>query len=224
MMRLRFFIAALVLAAAALAAPAAFAAATDQHAEPAAAHAEPPHQAAGGHEAAGEEGKHDSGWTATIARIVNFAILAGVLVYFLRTPLATYLSGRIAKVREDLVTAKQTRDTATRQLADIEAKLKALPGEIEALKKRGAEDLAAERVRIEQAAEAERQRLLDHTRREIEMRLRVAKRELVELTADLAVGAASDRIKQSITPDDQARMIDRYASQVTAGPSQGARS
>ena len=49
------------------------------------------------------------------------------------------------------------------------------------------------------------------------MRLRVATRELLELTANLAVGVASERIKKSITPEDQARMIDRYAAQLARG-------
>jgi F-type H+-transporting ATPase subunit b len=172
-----------------------------------------PHQSSAAQQAPEEE--HPSGgWRATIAKMVNFAILAGVLVYFLRAPLTAYLDGRIGKVREDLVTAAQTREAASRQLAEIDARLKALPMEIESLKSRGAEDLAAERVRIEQAAETERQRLLDQTRREIEMRLRVARRELVELTADLAVRVAADRIERSITADDQSRLLDRYAAQL----------
>ena len=153
-------------------------------------------------------------WKPVVAKAVNFAILVGVLVYLLRAPLSGYLSSRIVKVREDLVAAANLRDTATRQLAEIDAKLKALPAEIDALRVRGKEDMAAERVRIEQAAEAERQRLLEHTRREIETRLRVAKRELLELTAELAVQTATARITKTITPDDQARLIDRYAAQV----------
>ena len=46
------------------------------------------------------------------------------------------------------------------------------------------------------------------------MRLRIARRELLELTADLAVRVASDRIQRTITADDQARLVDRYAAQV----------
>ena len=164
-------------------------------------------------EAQGEEA-HEEGWLPTVAKIVNFAILAGVLVYFLKTPLVEYLGSRITKVREDLVAAASMRETASRQLAGIEAKLKALPAELEALKVRGAEEIAAERVRIREAADAERQRLLEHTRREIDMRLRVARRELVEHAADLAVAVASERIKRSITPDDQARLVDRFTSQL----------
>jgi F-type H+-transporting ATPase subunit b len=220
MSRYRVILAALLLAAAAIVASPARLTASVRQAEGAPAQAEH----AAGQEEHGEEA-HAGGWMPVIAKAFNFAILVGVLGYFLRTPLMGYLDSRIGKVREDLVTAAQTREAATRALADIDAKLKALPGEIEALKRHGAEDLAAERQRIEQAAEAERHRLLDHTRREIEMRLRVAKRELLELTANLAVGVASDRIKRSITPDDQARLVDRYAAQLPrdAGGAEGAR-
>jgi F-type H+-transporting ATPase subunit b len=165
-------------------------------------------------DASGEEHGAGGGWGATIAKMVNFAILVSVLVYFLRAPLAAYLAGRLSKVREDLVAARQTRETAARQLAEIDAKLKALPLEIEALKRRGAEDILAERKQIEEAAEAERQRLLEHTRREIEMRLRIARRELLELTADRTVAAARERITTSITAEDQARLVDRYAAQL----------
>jgi F0F1-type ATP synthase membrane subunit b/b' len=56
--------------------------------------------------------------------------------------------------------------------------------------------------------------VLEHTRREIDMRLRVAKRELLELAANLAVNVAAQRIKTSITADDQARLVDRYTSQL----------
>jgi F-type H+-transporting ATPase subunit b len=185
--------------------------ASTQHAEPAGS-AAAPQEGQAAHEA-GEEA-HEEGWLPVIAKTVNFAILAGVLVYFLKTPLTEYLSSRIMKVREDLVTAAETRETATRQLSQIQVELAALPAELDALKKRGSEEIAAERVRIQQAAEAERQRLLEHTRREIEMRLRVARRELVEHAATLAVAVASERIRKSITPDDQARLIDRYTSQL----------
>jgi F-type H+-transporting ATPase subunit b len=221
--RFTLLLAAILLAAVAIAAPAGAVPQEHAPAVPAAASAaQPPHETPAGQAASGEahETPHDEGWLPTVAKIVNFAILVGVLVYFLRAPLAAYLSGRIAKVREDLVTAAETSATASRQLAEIDAKLKALPAELEALKRRGAEDILAERARIEQAAETERQRLLEHTRREIEMRLRIARRDLLELAATLTAAVASERIKQSITPEDQLRMIDRYAAQLTQGARQ----
>ena len=92
--------------------------------------------------------------------------------------------------------------------------MRALPGELEALKQRGAEDVRAERERISATAAAERERLLDQTRREIESRLRIAKRELTAHAAELAVAVARRRIEQSITPDDHLRLVDRYAAQL----------
>ena len=210
MTRFRLLLAALLIAVAAISAPPVLAQA---HAPAAAAEA----AASPAHEA--EPAEAHGSWAPVLAKAFNFAILATALIYFLRAPMMGYLNGRIEKVREDLVTATQTRETAVRQLAEIDARLSALPAELEALKTRGAEDIVAERARIEQDAQTERQRVLDYTRREIDMRLRIAKRELLELGADLAVAAAAERIKTTITPADQTRLVDRYASQIQGGRS-----
>lgn len=153
---------------------------------------------------------------AHIARIANFAILVGALYYFLKGPIVGYLNSQYTQVRQDLVTASDMRAEATAQLAEIEQRLQRLPGELEALRRQGAEDVAAEQARIKQAAAAERERLLETTRREIDMRLRLAQRELTEHAAALAIDVAERRIRQTITPDDQLRLVDRYTAQLSA--------
>lgn len=150
------------------------------------------------------------------AKLLNFALLVGVLVYFLRAPIAGYLASRSSQIRQDLVTAAEMRAAATAQLAEIDKRMQALPAELEALKRQGAEDVKAEQLRIAETAAAERTRLLEQTRREIDTRLRIAKRELTEQAAALAVGVAETRIRRTITPDDQMRLVDRYASQLAA--------
>jgi F-type H+-transporting ATPase subunit b len=157
------------------------------------------------------------------AKLLNFAILVGALAYFLRGPIAAHLASRSEQIRQDLVTAAEMRAAATAQLAEIDQKMRALPGELEALKRQGAEDVKAEQVRIAETAVAERARLLDQTRREIDMRMRVARRELTEHAAALAVGVAEQRIRRAITADDQIRLVDRYASQLSATGSSSSR-
>ena len=181
---------------------------------PSAAAAQPPHEAsaAAAHEAA--EAPHGQTVLQTIAKVANFAILAGVLVYFLKSPIAAYLSSRATQIRQDLVTASDVRASATARLAEIQRKLQALPGELEALKAQGARDVVAERERIAQAAAAERERLIAQTHREIDARLRMARRELSEYAARLAVAIAEERIRRSITPEDQLRLVDRYTAQL----------
>jgi F-type H+-transporting ATPase subunit b len=160
------------------------------------------------------EGGEGNPVVQTIAKLINFAILVGVLVYYLRTPIAAYLTSRSTQIRADLVTAADTRRAATAQLDEITRKLQTLPGELEALKTQGAEDVKVEKVRIAHAAAAERERLLEQTRRGIAMRVRIARRQLVDLAAELTVSAARDRVVRSITPEDHLRLVDRYTSQL----------
>ena len=161
-----------------------------------------------------EEHGGEHGLSALVWPTLNFAILVGGLWWFFKQPIATYLGDRHDSIRKDLVEAAAVKASAAEQLAEIDRKLQALPGELDALKHRGAEEIAAEEQRIAGLASAERERLLEQTRREIELQVRLAKRELVEHAANLAVQLASDRIEQTITPADQERLVDRYLDEL----------
>jgi F-type H+-transporting ATPase subunit b len=190
----------------------------EDHAAASTAQAQPGHEApvsdpavAEGHTS--EEQHGESPW-ALIGKIVNFAILAGLLVYFLRQPLRAHLANRSTAIRNDLVSAAALKEDAGRQIAEIDAKLKQLPRELDALRSHGQEEIAAEQARIDQAAAAERDRLLEQTRREIALQVRAARRDLVTHAADLAVEVARARIRERITDQDQRRLVDRYLEQV----------
>jgi F-type H+-transporting ATPase subunit b len=204
-----------VCAAAALSVGVATAAAAQEH--------QPPHAAGQPqgevHEPAVAEGhtaeeEHEEGVWLTIARLFNFAMLVGVLAYFLRAPIAAYLSSRSEQIRAELVQAAALRTSAETQLAGIEARMRALPGELDALRTRGAQEVTAEEARIRAAADAERDRLLEHMRRELDLQVRIARRALVEEAASLAVSVARDRIVRHITDEDQRRLLDRYTAQI----------
>ena len=175
----------------------------------------PPAEGAHGAEGAGHgtEQHGESIW-ATIGRLFNFAVLVGGLIYVLRSPLAQYLANRSQQIRGGLDSARETSAKATSQLAEIDRRLQMLPAELEALRKKGVEEIAAEEQRIQAKAEAERARLIDEMQRDVDVRIRVARKALAEHAADLAVGLAAERVRQTITDADQARLIDRYASQV----------
>jgi F-type H+-transporting ATPase subunit b len=146
--------------------------------------------------------------------VANFIVFIGILVYFLKQPIKDYLATRSATIRKDLVEAAELKATANAQLAAIDQKLQALPGELDALRTRGAAEIAAEEQRIAAAAAAERDRLLEQTRREIDLQVRLAKKAILEHAADLSVQLATERIKKETTPADQERLVDRYLDQV----------
>lgn len=184
-----------------------------EHGAPAAqehAAASQEHAAAKGEHAGGEHG----GLGALMWPTINFVILCYGLYYFLNTPFGEYLAGRSGQIRKDLTDAAEQNRTATEQLAEIERKMQALPGEIAALKARGAQEIAAEEERIASAAAAERQRLLTQTRREIDVRVQAAQRELSDHAASLALDLAGERLGRELTPADHARLVERYVEQV----------
>lgn len=197
----------LAFALSCVAAPVVFA---QEHAQPAAeGHAQP-----GEHAAAAEHGGEHGMLAGLLWPTANFLVLLFVLNKFLRQPLTDYLASRSTQIRKDLVEAAELSSTANAQLADVDRKLKALPAELEALKKRGAEEIVAEEERIASAAAADRARLLTQTKREIEVRLQTAQRELSEHAASLAVDLAQARLKTDMTAADHTRLVERYVQQV----------
>jgi F-type H+-transporting ATPase subunit b len=186
------------------------------HEQPAAAAqgAESPHEAVA-HESAEGEAHEESIWPF-IGKIFNFAVLAGGLVYLLRKPFGEYLARRGTEVRAELAAAQTLKAEATAKIAEIEARMKALPAELEALGARGRADVAAEEQRIRDLAAAEQRRLLDQATREIDQRVRNARRELLEHAADLTIDVARTKIQREITDADRSRLVDQYLSQVTS--------
>ncbi len=171
--------------------------------------AAPAFAAEGGHDQSIGEMILGMGWP-----VANFIIFVGVIYYFGNGPMKEYLATRSATIRKDLVEAAEIKAAATAQLAAVEQKLQALPGELAALRTRGADEIVSEEKRIAAAAEAERERLLEQTRREIDLQVRLAKKDILEHAADLSVQLATERLKKEITPADQARLVDQYLTQV----------
>jgi F-type H+-transporting ATPase subunit b len=165
--------------------------------------------------ASGESG-HESGWSSTIAKTANFVVLVGVLVYFLKSPIAGYLRDRGDTIRKDLVDAAALRAEAEKQLGEVRTRLAALPAELESLRVRGRDELVGERERLKAATAREKEHILDRTRRDIDLQVRLARRSLVEQTTQRAMALARTRLEHEMTAEDQARLVDRYVSEVRA--------
>lgn len=163
---------------------------------------------------AGGEGDHGNPIVELIAKLINFGILAGTLVYFLKSPFNQYLSNRKTQIRSDLVRAADMKTAASAQLVAVDQKLAALPAELDAMRKAGAAEVAAEETRVREMAERERARLLSQMQHQVEQHTKAAERDLVRLAADRAVAAATSEIEKTMTPADHARLQDRYVGMV----------
>ena len=170
----------------------------------------------GGSDRASKEPAHEQTLLQTVAKLANFAHpRRRARVLPARRRLLRTSPPRALAIRQDLVTAAEMRTTATGQLAEIDRKLKSATRRARRAQaagcagRRGGAGTDCRRPRPRTASGCSQQ-----TRHEIEMRLRVARRELTAHAAQLAVNVAEARIRRSITTDDQLRLVDRYTAQL----------
>jgi F-type H+-transporting ATPase subunit b len=150
------------------------------------------------------------GWLETIGRWINLLILSGILVYFLRTPLKRFFSGRSLAIKDELRASADAYEKARADKAAAEERVRNIDRELARLREEADREAEAERNRIREQAEKDAQRLLDNARREIENLTRSARKELREFAADLTVSLAEEQIRQDMKPQDENRVIDRF--------------
>jgi F-type H+-transporting ATPase subunit b len=69
-------------------------------------------------------------WADILKQAVNFAILAGALVYFLKKPISSFLRERSEQLRKSIEDAARAREEAAEKLSAIESRMARLSDEI----------------------------------------------------------------------------------------------
>ncbi len=216
-----FRIAVVVLAAAAffVFSPVLMASSAGGHGEPAAAGHQAAAESAGGHSAEGgaEGGGHGGGWQATDTyRVMNFTVLAIGLFLILRKPVAQTFSNRIKSIRNELDELEEKKKAAEEELAQYNRQLAKLEEEAEKIVQEYIRQGNEARARILEAAKTSAAKLEEQAQRSIESEFKKAKEQLVQEIMEKALVKAEDRIKTSITPDDQNKLVDEYLQKVVA--------
>ena len=114
--------------------------------------------------AAEESGAHPGGgvhipWGESLKQAINFLLLAGVLFYFLRKPLSSFLKERSELLRKAIDDAAKARAKAAEKLAAIEARTANLAEEIAGMNAKMDVDAAAEARRLQETVAAEISRI-----------------------------------------------------------------
>src|SRR5512134_436507 len=145
-------------------------------------------------------------WTDLLKQVVNFAILVGALVYFLKKPISSFLSDRSEQLRKSIEDSARAREEAAAKLSDIEKRMAGLPDAIAALNRKMEAEGQEEARRIREAAEAEIERVWTQARFAAEQEVKKARQELRREAAGLAIAAAEEIVTKSITAEDRERL------------------
>jgi len=163
----------------------------------------------GGHGA--EEYTFMADW---LPRLVNFAIIVGLLVYFLRKPVRDMFKNRTAEIAKAMEESREARERALAALAEMERKAREMDAETRAM-------IADAQVR----GEKDKQALIEEGRklvRDIQEQVKIgadievqkAKADLAIEASRLAVDLAEGKIKDTITSQDHERIVKDYISSV----------
>jgi F-type H+-transporting ATPase subunit b len=163
-----------------------------------------------------QAGHHKESPLAIVWKWGNFLILFGGLGWYLRKPLREFLDTRSKAIEEGLSSGRRAKEEALRKLAEIEARLAHLDLEIKSLKDHARAEAEEEKAKILAGSREEAGKILEMASREIEGLKRSARLELQSHVAELAVKLAEERLKHTLTPEQNGKMIQQFLQTLDA--------
>ncbi len=145
---------------------------------------------------------------------INFAVLAGVIAYFVAKSSPSFFRKRADQIGSAIAQAGAARAEADRQLQEAESRLARLEEEVAELRAAARRDAAAEADRIRAAAKKEVEKIAIAAKAEIEAAERAARLELKALAAKLAVDGAESLLARQLTPQAQAALVRAFVQKL----------
>jgi F-type H+-transporting ATPase subunit b len=139
--------------------------------------------------------------TARIIEILNSALLIGAILWLLIRIVPKAFRKRNDTLQKQLLEARLATAEANQRLAAVEERLSKLGVEIDAIRQQTEREMANDEKRIQEAMEAERQRIVASAEQEIEAAGAAAQRDLKKFAAQLAVNRARQEIRLSLEDD-----------------------
>jgi F-type H+-transporting ATPase subunit b len=146
---------------------------------------------------------------ARLFEYLNFAILAGAILFALLKFLPKTFRAQREDIQHRLVEARTATEQANQRLAVIEQRLSRLDEEVAAISKQAEKDSVDDEARIKASIETERQRIMESVSRDIAAASSSAQRDLKRFVAGLAVDRAAQRI--ALTEDDDRALVQDFA-------------
>jgi len=149
-----------------------------------------------------------------LPRLINFAVIAAVVVYFGRKPIRDFFAARTAEIAKAMVDSKETRERAVAALAEMERKVREMEAETKSMvadaQARGEKDkqaLIEEGRKVAQDVQAQ-------VKQSIDIELQKAKSTLATEASLLSLELAEGSIKSKISHTDHERIVKEYITKV----------
>jgi F-type H+-transporting ATPase subunit b len=153
-----------------------------------------------------------------IFKWINFAIVAGFILWLCLKKAPAFFSGRASAISSAITKATATKAAAEAQLREAETKLANLQKEVTELRAFAERESAAEVVRLRAATQTDAQKIAVAARAEIEAAERAARLALKALAANLAVDGAESLLAKQLNPQAQEALISSFVKSLEGRP------
>lgn len=168
---------------------------------------------------AAEEGGNAATERATeIFKWINFAIVAGLIVWVFGKKLPSVFRQRAEAVSSAITSATSAKASADAQLRGAETRLANLQKEVAELRALSQKEAAAEVERLRAATQIDALKIVSAAKAEIEAAERAARLELKALAANLAVDGAESLLAKQLTPKAQESLISNFVKSLEGRP------
>jgi F-type H+-transporting ATPase subunit b len=167
---------------------------------------------------AAEEGGAAKERVTEIFKWINFAIVAGLMLWVFVKVLPPKFRSNANKISSAISSATTAKTEADRQLREAETKLANLQKEVAELRAFGEREGAGEAERIRALAKSDAQKIFLAAKAEIEAAERAARLELKAIAAKLAVDGAETLIAKQLTPQAQESLVSAFVKSLDGRP------
>jgi len=163
-----------------------------------------------------EEGAHEAitfmgDW---LPRLVNFAIIAGVVVYFMRKPAQDFFKNRTLDIAKSLKESKEARERAVAALAEMERKIKDLEAETARMVADAQSRSEKDKLALIEEGRKVVQDVQAQVKQGIDIELQKAKTTLATEASLLSLDLAEGMVKEKISSQDHERIVKEYITKV----------
>ena len=156
---------------------------------------------------------------ATTFEVVNFAVLALAIGWFLAKTLPKTFRNRTSSIQKELVDARTATEEASARLNSVEERLAKLDGQIAEMKAQAEKDAIAEEQRMRAAVADEKVKILAAADQEIASASMMAQRTLQKYAAELAIEQAAKKLV--VTAETDRLLVQNFARRLTGDDSSG---
>lgn len=144
----------------------------------------------------------------------NFALLAVGLGILLGKMVPKTFAERTAGIQKDIKEAQALKADAERRAAEVEAKVAKLGSDIETFRAEASKDMAREGDRIRQETAAHIKHVEEQAALEIESAGKLARRELKQYSAELALKLAEERLRTRMDAHAESGLVDNFVAEL----------